>query len=93
MRLWAGRDTRRSAHDWNVKSFFMVTQQDISLCLEQLARLRLPQPGVKIIVKPTDVHINVCYNLKEKLLSEIKVNIDKLKVLQNYSIILYIILK
>ncbi|XP_026467436.1 uncharacterized protein LOC113370990 [Ctenocephalides felis] len=79
MRLWAGRDTRRSANDWNVKFFFMVTQQDICLCLDQLGILRFPQAGVKVTIKPTDVHINVCYNLKEKLLSEIKVNIDKLK--------------
>lgn len=63
--------------DWNMKMFFRVVHDDVKLCLTQLNQLRLPQLAS---TDPLEVHLQVCVALRAKLISEIKVNIDKLKV-------------
>lgn len=76
MRLWAAEQSKALCTEWNMLMFFKVVHGDIGLCLEQLAELRVPQmvaPG------PLDVHVQVCVSLRAKLVSEIKVNIEKLK--------------
>lgn len=56
--------------------FFKIVKSDIGASLEQLADLRVSdmvQPG------PIEVHVQVCVALRAKLVSEIKINIEKLK--------------
>lgn len=76
MRLWAAEQSKALCTDWNMLMFFKVVHGDIGVCLLQLAELRVPQmvpPG------PLDVHVQVCVALRAKLVSEIKINIEKLK--------------
>lgn len=76
MRLWAAEQSKALCSQWNMLMFFKVVLWDIGVCLEHLADLRVPQmvpPG------PLDVHVQVCVSLRAKLVSEIKINIEKLK--------------
>lgn len=76
MRLWAAEQSKCLCAEWNMNMFFKVVHGDIGLCLEHLADLRVPQmvpPG------PLDVHVQVCVSLRAKLVSEIRINIEKLK--------------
>lgn len=57
--------------------FFKVVQNDVNQCLDQIKVLRVPD------LVPTDsleVQVKVCVALRAKLISEVKVNIGKLKV-------------
>lgn len=76
MRLWAAQQSKSLCTEWNMALFFKIVKSDIGASLEQLADLRVSdmvQPG------PIEVHVQVCVALRAKLVSEIKINIDKLK--------------
>lgn len=89
-RLWAASETRKLANCWNVDSFFIIIQCDIKACLSELNGLRLDDHTIEIEKGGLDVHVQVCANMREKLVSEVKVNIDKLKV--RCKLIIYIII-
>ncbi|XP_044726874.1 coiled-coil domain-containing protein 142 [Chrysoperla carnea] len=80
-RLWAASETRKLANCWNVDSFFIIIQCDIKACLSELNGLRLDDHTIEIEKGGLDVHVQVCANMREKLVSEVKVNIDKLKLI------------
>lgn len=62
-----------------MREFFNVVHFDIQKCLDQLQELRVPN---LIVNDKIDVHVQVSVALRSKLISEIKVNIEKLKVFQ-----------
>lgn len=77
MRLWAAAKSKALCIDWCMDMFFKVVHNDINQCLEQIKTLRTPN------LVPTDsfeVEIKVNVALRAKLISEVKVNICKLKV-------------
>lgn len=77
MRLWAAAQAKAVCTDWEMRFFFQVVHFDVNRCLDQLKELRVPD------LVPSDsveVLIQVCVALRAKLVSEIKVNIGKLKV-------------
>ncbi|XP_055677642.1 uncharacterized protein LOC129786566 isoform X2 [Lutzomyia longipalpis] len=76
MRLWAAEKAKALCADWNMKMFFRVVHRDVGACLEHLRDLRVPQ---LVPPDPLEVHIQVCVSLRAKLVSEIKINIEKLK--------------
>lgn len=80
MRLWAAQQSKSLCTEWNMGMFFKIVHSDIGASLEQLTDLRVPQmvqPG------PIEVHVQVCVALRAKLVSEIKINIEKLKLQAN----------
>lgn len=79
-RLWALSECRKIANTWNVKSFFAVTHTDIVNCLVQLNNLRLADHTIEIEKGSLAVHVEVCALMRAKLVSEVKENIQKLKV-------------
>lgn len=60
--------------------FFQITHCDIVNCLSHLSDLRLADHTLEIEKKGLGVHVEVCANMRAKLVSEVKVNIQKLKV-------------
>lgn len=76
-RLWAAAQAKYLCIEWNMSLFFQVVQSDLSQCLKQISILRVPDlvPNDKYEV---EVKVNVA--LRAKLVSEVKVNIHKLKV-------------
>lgn len=60
-----------------MKMFFKVVYNDVNHCLEQLNELRVPE---LVPADSYEVLVQVCVALRAKLVSEIKVNINKLKV-------------
>ncbi|XP_013196634.1 uncharacterized protein LOC106139692 [Amyelois transitella] len=78
-RLWCLAETRRLANLWDMDDFFRVAHNDMQLCMEQLANLRFADHSVAIDAGHIGVHENVCAKMREKLVSEVKVNIQKLK--------------
>lgn len=76
MRLWGAAKAKMLCTEWNMKMFFRVVHNDVRLCLAQLKSLKFPQ-----LVAPDtlDVHIQVCVALRAKLISEVKINIQKLQ--------------
>lgn len=81
MRLWAAAKSKALCIDWCMDMFFKVVHNDINQCLEQIKILRTPN------LVPTDsfeVEIGVNVALRAKLISEVKVNICKLKVTLNH---------
>lgn len=81
MRLWAAAKSKALCIDWCMDMFFKVVHNDINQCLEQIRILRTPN------LVPTDsfeVEIGVNVALRAKLISEVKVNICKLKVTLNH---------
>lgn len=77
MRLWAAAKSKALCIDWCMDMYFKVVHNDINQCLEQIKILRTPN------LVPTDsfeVEIEVNVALRAKLISEVKVNICKLKV-------------
>lgn len=79
MRLWAAAKSKALCIDWCMDMYFKVVHNDINQCLEQIKILRTPN------LVPTDsfeVEIKVNVALRAKLISEVKVNICKLKVTQ-----------
>lgn len=77
MRLQCYTKAKELCSEWNMKMFFRVVHMDGSLCLERLNELRAP---VLSATDPLEVHIQVNVALREKLVSEIRENIDKVKV-------------
>ncbi|XP_063828988.1 uncharacterized protein LOC135078319 [Ostrinia nubilalis] len=59
--------------------FFRVAHNDMRACMEQLLGLRFADHGAAIEAGKIGVHENVCAKMREKLVSEVKVNIQKLK--------------
>ncbi|XP_028174508.1 uncharacterized protein LOC114363086 isoform X2 [Ostrinia furnacalis] len=78
-RLWCLAETRRLAGLWAVDDFFRVAHNDMRACMEQLLGLRFADHGAAIEAGKIGVHENVCAKMREKLVSEVKVNIQKLK--------------
>ncbi|GBP09111.1 hypothetical protein EVAR_4003_1 [Eumeta japonica] len=78
-RLWCLAETRRLADMWAMDDFFRVTHSDVRACLEQLVNLRFADHTVTIESGKIGVHENVCAQMREKLVSEVRVNIQKLK--------------
>lgn len=64
-------------------AFFKVTHSDIVNCLTELNTLRLTDYTMEIEKGGLDVHVEVCAKMRAKLASEVKENIQKLKV-QNH---------
>lgn len=79
-RLWAMTETKKLANNWNVESFFLITHCDIVNCLSQLSDLRTADHTLEIEKGGLGVHVQVCANMRAKLISEVKTNIEKLKV-------------
>lgn len=77
MRIWAASKSKSLCVDWCMDMFFKIVQNDVNQCLEQIKTLRTPD-----LVDPdayeTEIQVNV--DLRAKLISEVKVNICKLKV-------------
>lgn len=77
MRIWAAAKAKALCVDWCMNMFFKIVQNDVNQCLEQIKTLRTPD-----LVAPdtyeTEIQVNVA--LRAKLISEVKVNICKLKV-------------
>lgn len=77
MRLWAAYKAKELCTEWNMKMFFKVVYNDVNHCLEQLKDLRVPD---LVPADSFEVLVQVCVALRAKLVSEIKVNVNKLKV-------------
>ncbi|XP_026330699.1 uncharacterized protein LOC113238160 isoform X1 [Hyposmocoma kahamanoa] len=78
-RLWCLAETRSLANMWNMDDFFRVAHNDMQACMEQLLNLRFADHTATIESGKIGVHENVCAKMREKLVSEVKVNIQKLK--------------
>ncbi|XP_035458533.2 uncharacterized protein LOC118281873 [Spodoptera frugiperda] len=78
-RLWCLAETRRLANLWEMRDFFRIAHNDMQACMEQLINLRFADHTVTIESGKIGVHENVCAKMREKLVSEVKVNIQKLK--------------
>ncbi|KAG5681501.1 hypothetical protein PVAND_010928 [Polypedilum vanderplanki] len=76
MRLYVATIAKKLCSDWNMSTFFKIVHNDMNLCLEQLGQLRLPA----LVSSLSDVHISVNVALREKLVSEVKINRDKAKL-------------
>lgn len=77
MRLWSVAQATALCTDWNMSTFFRVAHTDINHCLDQLAALRVPD---LVAGEASEVLVQVSVALRAKLVSEIKVNVGKLKV-------------
>lgn len=77
MRLWAAAKAKSLCIDWCMEMFFRVVQNDVNQCLEQIKTLRMPDL-VATDVFEVEIQVNVA--LRAKLVSEVKVNVCKLKV-------------
>nr|XP_022918204.1 uncharacterized protein LOC111427337 [Onthophagus taurus] len=79
-RLWAISEAKRLSNLWNVECFFLITDNDVIQCLLQLNDLRLADHSLEIDGKiKLGEHVQVCATMREKLVSEVKANIEKLK--------------
>ncbi|CAG4952736.1 unnamed protein product [Colias eurytheme] len=78
-RLWCLAETRRLANSWAMDDFFRIAHNDMVACMEQLNNLRFADHTATIELGKIGVHENVCAKMREKLVSEVKVNIQKLK--------------
>ncbi|XP_050668479.1 uncharacterized protein LOC126967833 [Leptidea sinapis] len=78
-RLWCLSETRRLVSSWSMDDFFRVAHNDMVVCLEQLDNLRFADHTPTIESGNIGVHENVCAKMREKLVSEVKVNVQKLK--------------
>lgn len=83
MRLWAAAKAKALCTDWNMTMFFKVVQNDVNQCLDQIKVLRVPD---LVPTDPLEVQVKVCVALRAKLISEVKVNIGKLKVFSLHNI-------
>lgn len=77
MRLWAAAKAKALCTDWSMSQFFQVVQNDINQCLDQIKSLRVPN---LVPTDPFEVEVQVNVALRAKLVSEVKVNICKLKL-------------
>ncbi|XP_022112397.2 uncharacterized protein LOC110991368 [Pieris rapae] len=78
-RLWCLAETRRLANNWAMDDFFRIAHKDMVACMEQLNHLRFADHTLTIESGKIGVHENVCAKMREKLVSEVKVNIQKFK--------------
>lgn len=78
MRLWAAAKAKALCIEWCMEMFFKVVQNDVNQCLEQIKTLRTPD---LVSADAFEVEIQVNVALRAKLVSEVKVNICKLKVI------------
>ncbi|XP_059045132.1 uncharacterized protein LOC131840934 [Achroia grisella] len=78
-RLWCLAETRRLANMWEMDDFFRISHNDMQAYMEQLVNLRFADHTITIELGKIGVHENVCAKMREKLVSEVKVNIQKLK--------------
>ncbi|CAG9788210.1 unnamed protein product [Diatraea saccharalis] len=78
-RLWCVGETRRLSNAWDMGGFFRVAHNDMRTCTEQLQDLRFADHTATIEDGKIGVHENVCAKMREKLVSEVKANIQKLK--------------
>ncbi|XP_074026255.1 uncharacterized protein isoform X2 [Leptinotarsa decemlineata] len=78
-RLWAMNRSKKIANTWNVTEFFTLTHGDIVNCLSQMNNLRMSDHNVEIEKGGLGVHVEVCALMRAKLVSEVKVNLQKLK--------------
>ncbi|CAF4855586.1 unnamed protein product [Pieris macdunnoughi] len=78
-RLWCLAETRRLANNWAMEDFFRIAHKDMVACMEQLNQLRFADHTLTIESGKIGVHENVCAKMREKLVSEVKVNIQKFK--------------
>ncbi|XP_050344507.1 uncharacterized protein LOC126769664 [Nymphalis io] len=78
-RLWCAAQSRRLAASWRADDFFLVAHGDLRACHEQLLQLRFADHGAALDSGKIGVHENVCAKMREKLVSEVKANIQKLK--------------
>lgn len=76
MRLWAAAKAKALCTEWNMMMFFKVVQNDVNFCLDQIKTLRVPE---LVPSDPLEVQVQVCVALRAKLISEVKININKLK--------------
>lgn len=74
-------ETKKLANNWNVEYFFLITQCDIVNCLSNLQEIRLVDHSAEIEKGGLGVHVQVCASMRAKLVSEVRVNIQKLKVI------------
>lgn len=81
MRLWAAAKSKALCIDWCMDMFFKVVHNDINQCLEQIKILRTPN---LVPTDPFEVETKVNVALRAKLISEVKVNICKLKVTNQF---------
>lgn len=88
MRLWAAAKAKALCTDWNMTMFFKVVQNDVNQCLDQIKVLRVPD---LVPTDPLEVQVKVCVALRAKLISEVKVNIGKLKVFYHGTVIVYLL--
>lgn len=79
-RLWALNETKKIANNWNVKDFFYITHTDIVNCIKNLNELKLTNHEQEIEKGGLGVHVEVCALMRAKLVSEVGVNAQKLKV-------------
>lgn len=79
-RIWAVNESKKLANSWNVQGFFSLIHGDIVDCLTQLNNLRLRDHSNEIEKGNLGVHVEVCSLMRAKLVSEVKVNVQKLKV-------------
>lgn len=79
-RLWALNETKRLANNWNVDNFFMITHCDIVNCLLQLKYMKMSDYSPDIEKGGLNPHVQVCSNMRAKLVSEIMANYQLLQV-------------
>ncbi|KAL0279778.1 UNVERIFIED_CONTAM: hypothetical protein PYX00_001263 [Menopon gallinae] len=77
VRLWTANQCRHLAASWNLDEFYCTCHTDISKCLDALSKLQMADHG-KIPTK-TSVQVTVCAQMRAKLTSEVRENIEKLK--------------
>ncbi|XP_063232338.1 uncharacterized protein LOC134536536 [Bacillus rossius redtenbacheri] len=78
-RTWTASQARHLANTWAMDAFFLVAHADVHGCLSQLARLQLAEH--KDLAGVRSEHVAVCAQMRSKLVSEVRDNIDKLKKL------------
>ncbi|CAG9834105.1 unnamed protein product [Diabrotica balteata] len=78
-RLWSINECKKLVNAWNVSAFFTVIHDNIVDCFSQLNNLRLADHAGEIEKKNLGVQVEVCALMRAKLVSEVKVNFDKLK--------------
>lgn len=79
-RIWAVNESKKLSNSWNVQGFFSLIHGDIVDCLEQLNNLRMTDHTNEIQKGNLGVHVEVCALMRAKLHSEVKVNVEKLRV-------------
>lgn len=68
------------ANNWNVRAFFTVTHNDVLNCLSHLNDLRLANHTTATETAFLSEHVEVCALMRAKLVSEVEINKEKLKV-------------